>query len=223
MKLYVGEDEITSVGFHVTAGDIKDATTEPEEVLSGNVFYNNDGRKEGTMPNRGAVSASLNAGASYTIPEGYHDGAGKVAANSLASQVSEANFGNATAADVASGKTFTSSAGLKVAGTRTATTSDFDDIRMEEEKMLDLTGYTFKGYTSNTWYQTGTINPVILVNLSDSNAYFKGATTTSGSPTGQGTEILAIRAGEAIKIISPYNYIGNGNSSAQAVAVWVRN
>ena len=40
----------------------------------------------GTMENRGAVSASLNAGQSYTIPAGYHNGSGKVTANSLASQ-----------------------------------------------------------------------------------------------------------------------------------------
>lgn len=40
------------------------------------------------MPNRGAVSQALNAGASYTIPAGYHNGSGTVAANSLASQTS---------------------------------------------------------------------------------------------------------------------------------------
>ena len=55
----------------------------------------------GTMPNNGAVSASLNAGQSYTIPEGYHNGSGKVTANSLASQTQ----GTATANNISSGKT----------------------------------------------------------------------------------------------------------------------
>ena len=54
----------------------------------------------GTMVNNGAVSASLNAGQSYTIPEGYHNGSGKVTANSLASQTQ----GTATAEDIAEGK-----------------------------------------------------------------------------------------------------------------------
>ena len=40
----------------------------------------------GTMPNRGAVSQTLQAGGSYTIPAGYHSGTGTVSAASLASQ-----------------------------------------------------------------------------------------------------------------------------------------
>ena len=55
----------------------------------------------GTMPNNGAVSASLNAGQSYTIPAGYHNGSGKVTANSLASQTQ----GTATANNISSGMT----------------------------------------------------------------------------------------------------------------------
>jgi hypothetical protein len=37
------------------------------------------------MTNQGAKTASLNCGESYTIPAGFHDGAGKITANSLAS------------------------------------------------------------------------------------------------------------------------------------------
>ena len=55
----------------------------------------------GTMPNNGAVSASLNAGQSYTIPEGYHNGSGKVTANSLTNQTQ----GTANANNISSGKT----------------------------------------------------------------------------------------------------------------------
>ena len=35
------------------------------------------------MANNGAVSKTLNAGQSYTIPAGYHNGSGKVTANSI--------------------------------------------------------------------------------------------------------------------------------------------
>ena len=52
----------------------------PAEVLSGKTFTNDNGAQTGTMTNNGAVSQTLAAGASYTIPEGYHNGNGTVTA-----------------------------------------------------------------------------------------------------------------------------------------------
>ena len=40
----------------------------------------------GTIPVQGAKTSSLNCGGSYTIPAGYHNGSGKITANSLADQ-----------------------------------------------------------------------------------------------------------------------------------------
>lgn len=60
----------------------------PSDVLDGKTFssslagYN----AKGSMPNNGAVNESLNCSGSYTIPEGYHNGKGKITANSLTSQ-----------------------------------------------------------------------------------------------------------------------------------------
>ncbi|MCI9591507.1 MAG: hypothetical protein HFG42_13340, partial [Lachnospiraceae bacterium] len=47
-------------------------------VLEGKTFYNQDAktRRTGAMPNRGAANQTLNAGQSYTIPAGYHNGGG---------------------------------------------------------------------------------------------------------------------------------------------------
>ena len=72
-------------------------------VLSGKTFYttNPKSKQTGTMPNQGTKNASLNCGASYTIPAGYHNGSGKVTANSLSSQTS----GTATAAYIRKGYT----------------------------------------------------------------------------------------------------------------------
>ena len=53
----------------------------PAEVLSGKTFTNDNGAQTGTMTNNGAVSETLAAGASYTIPEGYHNGNGTVTAS----------------------------------------------------------------------------------------------------------------------------------------------
>ena len=51
------------------------------------------------MTNQGAKTSSLNCGESYTIPTGYHNGSGKITANSLASQTSA----TATASDILNG------------------------------------------------------------------------------------------------------------------------
>ncbi len=53
------------------------------------------------MANNGAISQTLNAGESYTVPAGYHNGSGRVTAASLASQTS----GTAGAGDILTGKT----------------------------------------------------------------------------------------------------------------------
>ncbi len=59
---------------------LPDGTAVPSQVLSGITFQssNSDDTQTGTMTNRGAISASVSAGSSYTIPSGYHNGSGKV-------------------------------------------------------------------------------------------------------------------------------------------------
>ena len=61
---------------------------EAAHVLTGKTFSSNKAGREkaGTMANQGAKTAALNCGGTYTIPAGYHNGSGKVTANSLASQ-----------------------------------------------------------------------------------------------------------------------------------------
>lgn len=94
--------------------DVSDATAVSEQVLSGSSFFagENDDLQEGTMPNRGAINQALNAGGIYTIPEGYHNGMGKVSATSLGSQTQ----GTATPTQVLSGQTAYVN-GQKITGT----------------------------------------------------------------------------------------------------------
>ena len=90
-------------------------TTSADKVLAGETFSTeNDTDLSGTMPNKGAVTSSLNCGGSYTIPKGYHNGNGRVTANSLSSQTSA----NATANDIMNGKTAWVN-GSKLTGTGT--------------------------------------------------------------------------------------------------------
>lgn len=83
--------------------DVSEGTAVPNQVLDGSSFYagENSDIQMGTMPNRGAVNQALNAGGVYTIPEGYHNGSGKVTAANLASQTPA----NATAQQILSGQT----------------------------------------------------------------------------------------------------------------------
>ena len=71
-------------------------------VLAGKTFFvDSYTKKTGTMTNQGAKTSTLNCGGSYTIPAGYHNGSGKITANSLASQTAA----TAAATDILSGKT----------------------------------------------------------------------------------------------------------------------
>lgn len=99
-----GSDECTATkaellkGYTAITGDsddeVVDGTLEligdaaDSQVLIGKTYYNKDAKvmRTGTMPNRGAVSTMLNAGDNYIVPSGYHNGTGKIAVNSLASQ-----------------------------------------------------------------------------------------------------------------------------------------
>ena len=92
-----------------------EVTATKANVLAGTTTItadSNDAIVEGTMVNHGAVSQSLNCGGSYTIPAGYHNGSGKITANSLASQTD----GTATAAQILKDQTAYVD-GVKVTGT----------------------------------------------------------------------------------------------------------
>ena len=131
MKLMLNGKEVTGMGHYVMAGDIKDATAEDSNVLSGKAYYNNSGKREGTMPNRGGMSAELAAGGSVSIQAGYHNGEGVVRAQDLASQTQ----GTAAAANIEAGYTAWVN-GEMVEGTGKMdpwkVVQDFGDITVEE-------------------------------------------------------------------------------------------
>ena len=59
--------------------DSQDATAAVAEILAGKTAYARGAMLTGTMPNNGSVSGEISTKAGqYSIPQGYHDGGGKV-------------------------------------------------------------------------------------------------------------------------------------------------
>lgn len=83
-------DVLSGKKFHLPSGapgtgsctydaDTSDATATAAEILLGKTAYKNGAKLTGTMPNNGAVSGAITTKAQqYTVPQGYHDGSGKV-------------------------------------------------------------------------------------------------------------------------------------------------
>lgn len=108
--LNAGESYKVPLGYHdgeglIQAADLQSqtqGTATVEKILIGETAVVNGEPLTGTMPNNGAVAPeALAAGDSYTIPEGYHNGSGKVTVQTLATLTSA---GDATAAQILSGK-----------------------------------------------------------------------------------------------------------------------
>lgn len=127
--------------------DVTNVDAGAKDVLAGKTIVDATGAEiEGTMADNGAKTATLDAGGSYTIPAGYHNGSGKVTAKTLASQTSA----TAVAEEILSGETAWV-AGEKVTGSMAnngATDGSIDGLT--KTSMTIPAGYTTGGTISLT-------------------------------------------------------------------------
>lgn len=87
-------DVLAGKKFHLPSGEAttgtcdydaytSDATATAAEILATKTAYKNGSKLTGTMPNNGSVTGTISTKAGeYTIPQGYHDGSGKVSISS---------------------------------------------------------------------------------------------------------------------------------------------
>ena len=87
-------DVLSGKKFHLPSGasgtgsctydaNTSDATAVAAEILATKTAYKNGSKLTGTMTNNGAVTGTITAkNEEYTIPQGYHDGSGKVGISS---------------------------------------------------------------------------------------------------------------------------------------------
>ena len=83
-------DVLSGKKFHLPSGapgtgtcpydaDTSDATAVAAEILATKTAYKNGSKLTGTMPNKGAITGTISTkDGQYTVPQGYHDGSGKV-------------------------------------------------------------------------------------------------------------------------------------------------
>jgi hypothetical protein len=160
------------------------------DVLSGKTFANaTSDSLTGSMTNRGAVSKALNCGGSYTVPAGYHNGSGKVTANSLASQTGvDDGKTAATAATIRSGYQAWVN-GSKVSGSMaTLTSSNFSGTHSS----------TTAGASSN--YVTKSTSAGYVANNTSVNTLAAATSATIATTGATGTKTINIKPGYYNKI-----------------------
>ncbi len=183
----IGSDDCTSTrsevlkGYTAITSDSNDEIVEgslelngdavDSQVLAGKTFYstNPKNKRTGSMVNQGNVSQTLNAGESYNVPSGYHNGSGKVIANSLVSQTP----GTATASRLMNGDT------AWVNGSKLTGTMAIQSILSFSAAVYSSTAISF------TWQNpaNGPFSGVIIIgktgsyptSITDGIRYYKGS------------------------------------------------
>ncbi|WP_249167336.1 hypothetical protein [Clostridium butyricum] len=159
----------------------------PKYLLAGYYGEGDNGRVDGAMANNGAVTSTLTAGTSYTIPAGYHNGSGKITANNLASQTNA----TATAPQILSGQTAYVN-GNKITGNMPNLSSNSSISYENGNSTKVIVGDQAFGPITNT---DGTNR--VLIRYNNTNGFVTGNTLV-GVSTSNMASVLGITANKIV-------------------------
>ena len=187
-SLNCGSTHTISKGYHDGTGIISAASLASQtsanainsDILSTKTAWVNGNKITGTMPNNGLIAQTINAGETFTIPIGYHDGTGTVTGASLDEQTS----GTAIASDIIEGATAWVN-GEKITGTIPVQNGS-DVVLLAGERLNIPAGYYPNGFTvlaaslASQTDGTATAEDIII----DETAWVKGNKITGIIPDG---------------------------------------
>lgn len=151
-----------------TGVDTSDATAVASDIASGKTAYGARGKITGTVVSveSGSISSATGSNPEFnsatntiTISASFPQGSMFKPSSTLEMTIPASAFGDATVADVASGRTFTSSAGLKLTGTAsTGGVSTSDATATSADIRRGATAYISSGKVSGTMPDAGAIS-----------------------------------------------------------------
>lgn len=199
--------------------DLSGVTAGASDVLYGKVIVGANGLEVvGMMPNKGAWNSTATSNGSVAIPEGYHNGSGKVTVNVPSSSTIPSD-GDAATSDVRSGKTFYSG-GSKKTGTMSTVTLGTPSIAVSSfgvitaEVKHSSSGYVASG-TKQATKQMSTYGGGTRTPSKDSQTVSLKGKYCFGDLTINGDSNLVaanIKSGVSIFGVAG-SYTGNGSSS----------
>lgn len=188
-----GSGKVTASGSS-SGVDTSDATATSANILSGKTAYVDGAKLTGTMTNNGAISKTLAANGTYTIPAGYHNGSGKVT-QSLTTKAATTYTPGTSNQTIASG--------TYLSGTQTIK-GDSNLVAGNIKSGVSIFGVTGTYTASSSGIDTSDATATAANILSGKTAYVNGSKLT-GTMTNNGAVAKTMTANGSYTIPAGYH------------------
>lgn len=220
IKLNAGEEYTIPSGVHSGDGQVVSATLAEQTVadatasniLTSKTAWVNGAKITGTMTNRGAVSATLECGETYNIPEGYHNGSGSVSVGSLEA----ATAGDATAKYIIADKVAWVN-GEKVVGTMPSNEAVSKTLSAGESYTIPEGYYSGEGTINVESLESQTIGDALPEEIVATKTAWVNGVKITGTASTHEAESKILNCGDSYTI-NPGFYTGTGTISAASLA-----